>query len=160
METFYFYRKDLIALEKRLHELKDLVKKASQETSDAAGLSVDWHDNFGYEQGQRDKEMWSSEYLKLKAIRDHAQLIDDIPYRGIVTMGRSVTIQDKNSGEILRLKIGSYMLLNKVDDMSDGYQEISYSAPLAQLIMLGEEGQERTGDIGGESKTIKILKIE
>ena len=162
MDIFYFYRKDLNALDKKIREYSEKIKAIGKEVGGACIEGAEtWHDNFAYEQGQRDMEMWSSEFIKLKQIRERSRLIDPETSRGIVAIGRKITVHCPETDQISVLKIGSYMLFAEEEDPSkNGYQEISYSSPLAQLIMLAKEGDQRTGEIGGQPKTLIIKKIE
>jgi transcription elongation GreA/GreB family factor len=63
-----------------------------------------------------------------------------------------VTIADLDSGEEKTLMIGSYMTFDK-----DG--TVSYNAPLARILLGGETGEVRRGEIAGELRKFEIVEV-
>lgn len=161
MEPFYFFKKDLTALDRQIVQTSKKVKEIGKEIGDSCGEGAEtWHDNFAYEQGQRDMKMWGDELRKLIKIRERARLLEPQTNRGMVAIGRTVTVYDPDTGKTEVYEIGSYMIFSKEEPEKENHHRISYPAPLAQMIMLAEEGEERTAEIGGKPKRLIIKKIE
>ena len=155
---YYFLPEDLMALRKKIQELTDRVSEALGNIGiSCQGGSDTFHDNFEHEQGQRISAMWSVRAKELNDILRQAEVISvGSLSSNEVTIGKSITVLDENSGVIRNFKIGSYM--NFQDD--DQEDIVSYATPLAKMVMFAKVGEIREGQIGTEKKRFKIIDIK
>lgn len=152
--AYRFLRKDYDALLARIEELADAMRKAGEEKGEWASQSAEtWHDNFGYEEEQRQQWTLSDRLDEFVRMKDDAQLVET---RAVdeVDVGSRVTLEDKASRERRMLLIGSYQVLDKEDE-----GEVSYAAPLARPFLGATVGEEREVDIGGRKTVYQVVAI-
>jgi len=147
-----------MALRKKVQELTDRVSEALGNIGiSCQGGSDTFHDNFEHEQGQRISAMWSVRAKELNDILRQAEVVSvGSMSSDEVTIGKSVTVLDEDSGVTGNFKIGSYM--NFQDDAQE--EVVSYVAPLAKIVMFAKVGEIREGQIGSERKRLKIVAIK
>ncbi len=156
IEMYYFLKKDFDTLNAEIEKIADKIKEIGQEMSKSCQEGAEtFHDNFAYEDGERQQYMWSTRLRELISIRNQAKVLLEPPKGETVTIGRTVTVEDENTGEMQVIKIGSYMVLAKEED-----EVISYNAPLARMLLGGRVGNTRESVIAGKKKSFRILKIE
>ena len=119
----------------------------------AAGDSSVWHDNFAYEQNQRDMHKWAHRVTELKKLLEIVHVVG-IPHAPVrVQVGCVVTLYDEDEDKEWNIEISGY----EDGDVSQG--RISYTAPLANKIMGGEVGDEYQLFFAGKDRTIIISTI-
>jgi len=151
---FYFLREDFEELNARIRKLYERIKKLGKEAGESCQEGAEtWHDNFAFEESQRQQHMWSIQLHELIRIRNEARVIEPDPRTNKVSIGKVVTIQDIDTGEKRTFRIGSYRVFKKKED-------VSYNAPLARILLGARVGEERKGRIGNREKRFRILKIE
>jgi len=150
----YFLKEDFDALNAEIIAAAEKIKGAGKEM----GLSCQegaetFHDNFAYEEGERQQLMWSSRLRELIRIRNQARVVE--PQKSdIVSLGLTVTIEDEDTQEVRMMKIGSYMTFTKQVGI------VSYNTPLARMLIGGKVGETKEAVIAGKRKSFRILKIE
>lgn len=156
---YYFLPEDLLALRKKIEEMTEKVNEALGNIGTSCqGGSDTFHDNFEHEQGQRLSAMWSGRARELNAVLSNAEVISvEFLAKDMVTIGKNVTILDETTGVTKTFKVGSYM--NFRED-SDDDSNVSYAAPLANMVMMAKVGEVREGQIGSEKKRFKIIDIK
>ena len=153
---YYLLPGDLEELDEQIQRTRSQIETALQEIGkskegNAGNIS---HDNFAFEDAQRQASMWSTRIRELLKIRRDSTLIElDKVTIEKVGIGNEVTIRDEETGEIMTFQIRGYMVALKDD-------AISYHAPLAQLIVGAVVHEKRTGEIGGRKKTFQIIEIK
>jgi transcription elongation GreA/GreB family factor len=153
---YYFLKRDFEALNAEIKKIADKIKEIGHEMGKSCQEGAEtFHDNFAYEDGERQQYMWSTRLRELIRIRNQAKVLVDPPKGDTVTIGRTVILKDENTGETLIIKIGSYMVLTKEEE-----NVISYNAPLARMLIGGRVGEIRKSVIAGKTKSLRILKIE
>ena len=151
---FYFLPEDFEDLNDQIERIREKIKELGREAGESCQEGAEtWHDNFAFEESQRQQYMWSKRLRELIHIRDNACVIRPSPQGDKASIGRVVTIRDVTTGETQTFKIGSYMIFGEREG-------VSYNAPLARTLIGSEVDDERTGKIGGRQKTFRILKIE
>lgn len=151
---YYFLPEDLEVLDKKIEENKQRMQEALKRIGDSCDGGSTWHDNFPFEQAQRDAELWSTRLRGLISIRNNIEVVYPIDFKeGRVNIGRIVTIRDEDNDQTREFQIGSYMILDEERNA------ISYNSPIAQLIMGAVIGEVREGVIGGKKK-FKIINIK
>jgi len=153
---YYFLKKDFDALNANIEKLADKIKEIGHEMGKSCQEGAEtFHDNFAYEDGERQQYMWSTRLRELVRIRNQARVLLEPPKGDTATIGRTVTVEDENTGETLVMKIGSYMVLANEEG-----EVISYNAPLARMLVGGRVGDTRKSVVAGKKKSFRILKIE
>ena len=97
--------------------------------------------------------MFSGRLSELTDIRNKAKIISPVLLNNTVTIGKIVVMRDENTGEIETYKIGSYMIFK----MLHGY--MSYSAPLAKIIIGAKTGDYQRRRNWREKRILKIITI-
>ncbi len=156
---YFFVPADFEGLNREIDAACDKIKAAGKEM----GLSCQegaetFHDNFAYEQGQRDQEMWSDRVRELVAVRNNARIITPSPNTGQVRIGRVVTVRDTTTDTEKTFRIGSYMIFTK--NAEGDIPTLSYDAPLPKSLIGANEGEERNAFFGGERHHLEVVKIE
>src|SRR3989344_1351490 len=136
----YFLEEDFRGLNQEIAHICDKIKDAGREM----GLSCQegaetFHDNFAYEEGERQQYMWSKRLREIIAIRNNSRVVTPDSGTTRVSLGKKVTIRDNATGETKTFKIGSFMVF------SQETETISYPAPLARLVIGAEAGEMREG---------------
>jgi transcription elongation factor GreA len=151
---YYFLLDDLKRLDEEISSLCEKIKGIGKEKTEGCQEGADtYHDNFAYEEGERQQAMWSKKLQELVILRNNSRLaIPDIE-ANCVGMGRTVTVEDEDSDEKKTYTIGSYMNFTKDTKI------ISYNSPLARIIIGAKKGEMCNGKIGGKEKTFIILDI-
>ncbi len=158
LEKHYFLRDDLEALNESIHDIDERIKDVLQQAGGSCKEGADtWHDNFEYEESQRSAAMWSNRLRELVALRASAQVVTPAGTGEEVLIGRIITVEDCDTKETMKFRVGSYMILR---NKKEGLESISYAAPLASMLIGAKENEVRSGIIGGEHKRFKISKIE
>lgn len=153
--SYLFLREDLETLGKKIEENKTRLKEALKRISDSCNGGSTWHDNFDFEQAQRDAAMWSIRVRELISIRNNMKVVSPEDFRSDeVNIGRTVTIQDKDTDEIKTFQIGSFMVLDEERNA------ISYNTPLAKAIIGAKIGEIREVETAQNKRKVKIIEIK
>lgn len=153
---YYFLKKDFEALNAEIGKLADRIREIGKEMGKSCQEGAEtFHDNFAYEDGERQQYMWSGRIRGLIHIRNQARVILEPQKGDTVSIGRTVTVEDENTGKTRIMKIGSYMVLTEKEG-----EVISYNAPLARMLVGGRVGDIKESVIAGKQKRFRILKIE
>jgi transcription elongation GreA/GreB family factor len=153
--TCRFLRKDYDALLAKMDELAHALREAGEEKGLWAEQSAEtWHDNFGYEQEEREQWTISQRLESFVAMKNDAEIVDQrVPDE--VDIGARVTIRDTSSGEERSFVVGSYQVLDRRHE-----DEVAYAAPLAQPLMGAAVGEEREVRIGDRTLVYRVMAIE
>lgn len=155
-EELYFLKEDLEALDAKIGELRSKLEETLKEGGESTRQSSEtWHDNFPFEEAQRQFSLLAGQLQKLVDIRKKAKLVDSAASNDKVIIGSMVTIRDESSDQLKIFKTGSFMVFS-----NDGGRTISYNSPLAQIVIGAKIGEVRSGKIGIAEKSFKIIKIE
>ena len=156
---YFFTEEGFSALDREINLVRERVKKAAKEVGLSCQQSSEtFHDNFGYEQGERDHRMWSHQLQQLIQIRKYAKLVFSNPYERKVGIGRTVKVRDLDSSEDRVFKVGSYIILG--DSGTNAIPIFSYDAPLPKALIGAGEGDYREAFFGDKWHRLLILKIE
>jgi transcription elongation GreA/GreB family factor len=152
--AYRFLRKDYDALLAKIDELAGGLREAGQEKGRWASQSAEtWHDNFGYEQEQRQEWVLSDRLDEFVEMKDDAEIVQGRAMDE-VDVGCTVTIQDVETGERRTIVVGSYQVLDQQHE-----NEVSYAAPLARPLLGATVGEEREVTIGDRSTLFRVVEI-
>ena len=154
-DEYFFLKQDLEALDARIQELRDKLEETLKEGGESTRQSSEtWHDNFPFEEAQRQFSLLAGQLQKLVDIRKKAKEADLPSDKNKVGIGSIVTIQNSATGEIKSFKIGSFAVF-----ADTGEKIISYDSPMARIIMGAKVGETRSGKIGKNNVKFKIVRI-
>lgn len=155
MIMYYFLKEDFEGLDKQIDQICDEIKRIGKEMGKSCQEGAEtFHDNFAFEDGERQQYMWSSRLRELIKIRNNAKVVSPEISSKKVSIGKSATFQDEETSKIQTIRIGSFMIFH------DQKNTISYNAPLARLLVGATVNEAREGIVGGKKKSVIILKIE
>ena len=152
MATYYFLQNDFEALARQIRAIDGRIKEIGQEMGASCEEGAEtYHDNFAYEDGERQQYMWSHRLKELLTVKNLARIVASEQKPERVSIGCSVTVLDLDADAEKEFAIGSYM--NYRDDV------VSYAAPLARLLMGGKVGEYKVGTIAGKERHFEIISI-
>jgi transcription elongation GreA/GreB family factor len=153
--AYRFLRKDYDALLAKIEELAGALREAGQEKGRWANQSAEtWHDNFGYEQEQRQEWMLSDRLEEFVEMKNDADIVQGRAMNE-VDIGCRVTIRDTETDEQRTFLVGSYQVLDQQHE-----NEVSYAAPLAKPFMGATVGEEREVTIGDKSTRFRVVGMD
>jgi len=153
MTSYYFLPEDFAALQKQIKQIRGRIRAIGKEMGESCNEGAEtFHDNFAYEDGERQQFMWSKRLNELLQIRQQARLFepDENPLR--VRLGCRVTYSDDQTDMETTIKIGSYL------NFSDA-SSVSYDAPIARALIGKKEGDFCDAEICGAKRRFQILEI-
>lgn len=120
----------------------------------AAGDNSVWHDNFAYEQNQRDMHKWATRVKELKQLLASVRVIAPPPAPSAVQVGCVVTLRDEDENKEWVFEVAGY----EDGDVEQG--RVSYTSPLMQKLLGCEAGEERELFLDGKERTITVAAVE
>jgi transcription elongation GreA/GreB family factor len=152
--TYYFLREDIGKLAEQINEIDARIKAIGQEMGASCEEGAEtFHDNFAFEEGERQQQMWSKNLKELVDIYNNSQIFEPSGNTERVAIGCLVTFADIFTGEEKTLKIGSYLTFN-------GNGTVSYNAPLARILLCARTGDICKGVIAGKLREFEIIDIQ
>lgn len=152
---YYFLKKDFEALGAEIEKIANKIRELGKEIGKSCQEGAEtFHDNFAYEDSDRQMYMWSGRIRELVRIKNQSRVAEPQKTQ-IVSFGRTVTIEDEGTGARRVITIGSYMVLAEYEN-----EAISYGSPLARILIGGKVNEVREGVIASRKKSFRILRIE
>lgn len=143
------YRK----LNEQLEKVKLDLEKAQFAVGEAAGQSHDWHDNFPFEQAQRDVELYASQARTLQERLSLARFIEPNQDTKNVHVGNTVIVHFSDTEEPERFTILG------INDSDNKQGWISYTTPIAQAMLGRKAGETVVAETPAGDLDIKIVSI-
>ena len=130
---------------------EDKIKVLQKEAADAAGVSYDWHDNFGYEEATRQAEIELESLAKLRREIKDGKIIEPEEQNQKVAIGTTVKLSlgEKEA----EFTIGAY------GETNPGNGLISYTSPLASNLLEMYVGDSKNINLGNKQIIITIKEI-
>ena len=154
-DTVLFLPKDLAALDQIIASLKNTLKTAGHEAGDLAHQSSEtWHDNYGFEEADRERKRINGRLKELQAIRARAEIVEKQATPDRVCLGSTVTLHYTETDTHQTVIVGSYMVLDKIDP-----QEFSYAAPLIAPLLGATLGETKVIEIHGAISHVRIVSV-
>ncbi len=126
---------------------------ASNGAAAEAGDNSVWHDNFDYEENQRQMHQLARRFHDLEEALRRMEVVSAPAAPKQVGFGCVVTLEHAD-GRSERLVIGGY------DDGDAALRRVAYTAPLASALLGAEPGDVRTFTAGGRERELVIVAIE
>lgn len=144
------YRRFLDRIAKARAEY-DAVTASNGDAADAGDNSV-WHDNFAYEENQRQMHQLAR---RVRDMEDAARrlVIAPAPTRADrVALGTVVTFDDADDRSETII-VGGY------EDSEPALRRVAYTAPLAKALLGAEVGDTRSISLGGRARELTVVSI-
>lgn len=141
------FRLDIAKVVEEIRRVQGETAESTEQTSET------WHDNFMFEDGQRQMNILSKRLNEMQEIFASAVLVTPRE-DGIAGVGNRVTVVDEASGKEAIYEIGSYRIAVQRPGI------VSYVSPLGALLYGARVGDVREGDIGGVGRRFRITKVE
>lgn len=146
------YRRLLARIKKALADY-DLVTASNEDAAGAGDTSV-WHDNFDYEENQRQMHQLAKRVSELKDVRASLTVVPLPQDPKRIGIGTAVTIEEEESGQISRYQIAGF------EDGDPQANRLSYTAPLAKALLGACIGDVRVMHLAGKDREYVVVKIE
>lgn len=138
----------------RLAKLEeDLTRVLSQKHEAAETGGKVWHDNFAFEELQREEIRLRQQIQELKLLLKEARVVEESGRGGRVSLGSWVSLRFPNQ-EVRRFKIVGGL------QADPARQLISQDSPLGAAVMGAVRGEQRTFRAGSQGKTVVVEKVE
>ncbi len=150
---YYFLREDFEKLNQQIREISDRIREIGREMGNSCQEGAEtYHDNFAFEEGERQQKMWSRRLAELLEINKNAVLVEAVETGNRVGIGSRVTALDCETGEQKTWCLGSYQVFG-----NNG--RISYDSPLGRILLGAEKGDVVVGAIAGKTRRFEIVDI-
>jgi transcription elongation factor GreA len=138
-------------LQSALDEYERIVA-SNGDAADAGDNSV-WHDNFAYEENQRQMHQWARRIRDLRDLVSRVEVVHPDPRPRRVQIGCAVTVLDAETEEETSWVIAGW------EDGNPKEGRIAYNAPLAQALLGAEEGEVRNATLQDRPRALEIVEI-
>ena len=126
----------------------------SNEDAAGAGDSSVWHDNFAYEENQRQMHQLARRVRELENAIDRLEVVSAYKIApDTVRLGCSVRVRFDDDGEERTFFLAGWA------DGDPSQSRISYLSPLGLALVGAREGDARTLSVAGETKEIEVREI-
>ncbi len=143
-------------LEERLQRARAAYFKvcASNEEAAGAGDSSVWHDNFAYEENQRQMHMLARRVRSIERLKARVEVVPLARNPERVCVGCTVVVEWPATGERRRFLVAGY------DDGDLVGHRIAYNAPLGRALIGAEEGDERAVRLPSRVERVVVDEIQ
>lgn len=142
-------------LQQRLQEALDsynAVCATNAEAADAGDSSV-WHDNFAYEENQREMHKFATRVSEIRALMAKIRIVEPPELPTEVQVGCIVTFRDEEDAKEWSFEVAGY----EDGDASQG--RVSYTAPLMRKLMGASVGEDFELFFAGKNREVVVVKI-
>lgn len=162
---FLFLEQDLSALDQEIERVRGLIREAKEMGQESTEQSSEsWHDNYNFEESQRQLRMYLNMLGGLSKAREHARIVSPPPSTDTVAIGCRVRFEQcvvlpdgRTRGSFEdEFSIGSYMVGDQLREQ--GF--ISYDTPIGRALIGSRVGDVVDADIGGQKNRLVLLAIE
>jgi transcription elongation GreA/GreB family factor len=149
-KRYLFIKSDYLLLIEKINSVMREIKRIGGEIGESCSESETFHDNFGYEEGERQQKMWIPHLKDIEKIKENAVIVSANQNTESIGIGNEIKIK-METGEMITKKIGSYITFSE--------NEISYASPLAKLLMGKKIREKVKGEINGDLVSFEIEEI-
>lgn len=151
--AFQFLQRDYDALVEHVDAVAREIRRVQGETAESTEQSSEtWHDNFMFEEGERQMLILSERLANLNDTLARAVVVEPRT-DGVAGVGNIVEVVDEATGEARTIEIGSYLILEQRPGVA------SYASPLGKLLFEAQVGDVREGVVGPVSRRFRITSI-
>lgn len=146
----------LARLQRRLQETRARYDAVCASNEDAAGAgdSSVWHDNFAYEENQRQMHQLARQTRDLQHLLSIAEIAAPLHQPDRVCLGCAVTVEDIEDGQQQRYIIGGF------EDSDVQINRVAYNSPLGRALIGAMPGDERVCPSASGARQVEIISVE
>jgi transcription elongation GreA/GreB family factor len=157
LSRIFFLRQDLDDLQSAIESLRAEIRRVKAESAEATEQSSEtWHDNFTFEEAQRQLRMLLNQLAGLSRALERAEVVEPPADPVKADVGTLVRLRDLDSGEFDVVVLASAMVGRRLSELGC----VSYQSPLGALLYGAVSGQERTGRVGSRERRVLVLAVE
>jgi len=150
-----FLPEDLEALKREVSKIKKKSEELGEETRTAITQSSEtWHDNFGFEENQREQIKLSAQAGDYLKIISRAHIVSWPGLIEKVAIGHIVSVKNLDTGKISHYQVGSYITPGANETV------IPYCSPLGKSLIGKKKGDEISFETPSGKKRYKIESLE
>ena len=151
-----FLQFDLDALDAEIKVAREEIRRVKLEANESNEQSSEsWHDNYTFEESQRQLKMLLNLLGGLSKARERSQVVTPKDNPNVTDIGTTVTFVDNDNRFSDEISIGSYMVSKKLMDLDF----VSYESPLGALLLGSTVGDTRVGKVGNRELNVTITGI-
>ncbi len=157
LSPIYFLQDDLKALQDAIDVVRAQIRQVKAESAESVEQSSEsWHDNYTFEDAQRQLRMLLNQLGGLSRALERAQLVEppSDPQKGDV--GVLVRFHDETTDALDEVLLGSSMVGPRLSALGC----VSYQSPLGALLYGARVGDVRRGRVGAREMHVVILALE
>jgi transcription elongation GreA/GreB family factor len=151
-----FLQFDLDALDAQIHQTREEIRRVKLEANESNEQSSEsWHDNYTFEETQRQLKMLLNLLGGLSKARERSLVVVPKEEPTIAEVGTTVKFVDNEKKYSDEISIGSYMVSKQLMDLDF----VSYESPLGALLLGSAVGETRIGKVGDRQMNVTIEGI-
>ena len=156
MASIYVTRKGMDLLNKKLDEAIQKLKETQGQKAEAHDVGGDcWHDNFAFEELNRQEVMFNRQIADIRALQDQQVIVSSPTDDVHVQIGHIICLEDED-GSVREFRVTGY---GETDLHSDP-PSLEYGAPIISPFMGAEVGTEAYVQIRGEQVSLLLTEIK
>ncbi|MFM2152159.1 MAG: hypothetical protein RL199_594 [Pseudomonadota bacterium] len=154
MDRLHTTKEGLARLRDRLAQAEAAYEKvcASNPEAAEAGDSSVWHDNFAYEENQRQMHQWACRVSDLRSQLARCALVEPKPSPDEVGVGTCVEVVD-GDGRREQWSIAGW------DDGDAAGRRVAYNSPLGRALLGARIGEQREVRLGSGVRELEVVAI-
>jgi len=133
-----------------IREIKALSTESTEQSSES------WHDNYNFEESQRQLKMLLNHLGGLSNASERSVVVELPEQPDVVEVGVRVEFKNLSSNHVDTFNIGSYYVSDELRDLDF----ISYDTPIARALLGARVGDQRTAKIGGREVQLEVIALE
>ncbi len=143
-------------LRRRISDARDAYQAVCASNSEAreAGDSSVWHDNFAFEENQRQMHQLGRRVRDLEGILARIETVELPRAPGRASVGTRVRYRFEDE------VVDRTVVLAGWDDGDPAAQRLSYNSPLGAALHGAMPGEEREAALAGRARTLVVLTVE
>lgn len=154
VQRLMFTQVDYDALKAQVEAVGREIKRVQGETAESTEqTSETWHDNFMFEEGERQMRLLAERLDYLNNVLARAEVVEKRT-DGAAGVGNEVTFVDEATGVTQKMEIGSHLVIDQRSNVA------SYESPLGKLLFDARPGDVHEGEVGPAMKRIRIINVQ
>jgi transcription elongation GreA/GreB family factor len=160
-QAWWFMPSDLEALQAEIERLLDQIRETKKDAGEGANQSSEtWHDNFAFEEAQRQLRMLLNQLAGLSRMLERAEAPPAVQ-PDVVGVGSRVKFSFVSHDgaprfhDVDEVVVGSHMVFSEMRDLGC----ISHSSPLGSTLLGMRTGEARDARIGERTGVLSVLSV-
>jgi len=161
-DQWWFMPRDLEALQEEIQRLTDQIRETKKDAGEGANQSSEtWHDNFAFEEAQRQLRMLLNQLAGMSRMFERAEKPPALQ-SDIVGVGSKVRYSFSSHPDARKFHetdeviVGSHMVFAAMRDLGC----ISHSSPLGRVLLGMRTGDVAQAKIGEREGVLRVLSVE